>query len=133
MRLLDYFDRISIIHLTDRKDRYRALVKELRQLRIEITHNKVRVPEAPKLVEANGFPSPGVFGNFLSHLEILKSAQQEGLQSVWVLEDDAIFSKRFIREDHQLAAFLANNYWDMCHFGHSLTKELDDLEIGLPR
>ena len=36
MNLYDYFDRISIIHLPERKDRYDALSKELRKPGIDI-------------------------------------------------------------------------------------------------
>ncbi len=133
MTLIDYFDRIAIIHLKERKDRYRALVGELRRMGIEITHRKVCIPDAPMPPEANGFPNKGVYGSFLSHLEILTSAQRDNLTSVWVLEDDAIFSHRFAREQQKIAKFLAQGNWDICYFGHSLTKELDSLEVGLPR
>lgn len=133
MRLIDYFDRISIIHLQERTDRYRALVGELRRMRISIADPKVCIPDAPKPPTANGFPNKGVYGNFLSHLQILKSAQHDNLQSVWVLEDDAIFSRRFLREQDWIADFLARNEWDICYFGHTLTNELDVLDFGLPR
>jgi GR25 family glycosyltransferase involved in LPS biosynthesis len=131
--ILDYFDRVSIIHLKERSDRYCALVRELRRMSIEITHPKIRIPDAIKPSDANGFPTKGVYGNFLSHLEILKSALQENLQSVWVLEDDAIFSRLFMRKQDQIADFLARSQWDICYFGHTLTQELNSLEIGLPR
>src|SRR5664280_3167766 len=101
LSLLDYFDRISIIHPKARADRYRELARELRRLGIEITHGKVCIPDAPMPSEASGFPSKSIYGNFLSHLEILKSAQRDGLQSIWVLEDDAIFSHRFVREQNK--------------------------------
>ena len=134
MSLLEYFDRIAIIHLKNRTDRYRALVGELRRLDIEITHPKVCIPDAPMPPDANGFVNKGVYGSFLSHLDILKTAQRDGIESVWVLEDDAIFSHRFVRKQQELVRFLSQNRWDICYFGHSLTaKELTNLEIGLPR
>jgi len=133
MNLLDYFDRVSIVHLKERTDRYSSLVAELRRLGIEITDSKVCIPDAPKPPEANEFASKGVYGSFLSHLEILKSTQRDKLRSVWVLEDDAIFSHRFVREQHQIAEYLSRSEWDICYFGHTLTKELNELEKGLPR
>jgi hypothetical protein len=60
--LLDYFDRISIVHLRARADRYGALVRELRRLGIEITHAKVCIPDAPMPREANEFANKGVYG-----------------------------------------------------------------------
>ncbi len=133
MSLLDYFDRVSIIHLKNRTDRYRALVGELGRLGIEMTHPKVTIPDAPMPPDANGFTNKGVYGSFLSHLDILQTAQRDGIESVWVLEDDAIFSHRFVRKQNELARFLAQNPWDICYFGHSLTSELGTLDVGLPR
>jgi glycosyl transferase, family 25 len=133
MNLLDYFDRVSIIHLRMRADRYRDLVRELLRLNIEITNPKVCIPEAPMPTDANGFPSKGVYGSFLSHLDILKSAREDGLQTVWILEDDAIFSHRLIRQQDKIAKYLARTEWDICYFGHTLTGELKRLPIGLPR
>jgi glycosyl transferase, family 25 len=133
MNLLDYFDRIAIIHLRSRADRYRTLVRELERMKIEIAHPKVCIPDAPMPSDANGFPGKGMYGSFLSHLEVLKSARTNNLQSVWVLEDDAIFSRRFAREQSKIAEFLAKSEWDICYFGHSLTDELESLPRGLPR
>jgi hypothetical protein len=133
MNLLDYFDRLSIIHLKQRTDRYRTLVRELRWLGIEITNPKVCIPDAPMPDDANGFPSKALYGLQLSHLEILKSAQRDNLKSVWVLEDDAIFSRRLVHQQNEIANFLAQHEWDMCYFGHTLTKELKSLPLGFPR
>ena len=44
MRFIDYFDRISIIHLPERTDRYEALECELKCIDIDIKHPKVRNP-----------------------------------------------------------------------------------------
>lgn len=133
MNLLDYFDRISIVHLPERKDRYSALAGELQRLAISLEHEKIFIPSAPRPLDANGFRSAGVHGNFLSHLDILKSAQAARLGSIWVMEDDAIFSRRFVRGQNLIAGVLANSEWDLCYFGHSLTTELNQLELGLPR
>jgi glycosyl transferase family 25 len=100
---------------------------------IDIAHRKVSIPAAPRPAEANGFPTKGVYGNFLSHLDILRSAQRENLRSVWVLEDDAIFSRRFVRRQGELTGLLSRREWDICYFGHTLTHELNSLQIGLPR
>ena len=81
MSLIDYFDRLAIIHLADRIDRYRPLVDELLRIGIDIGHGKVIIPDAPRPSDAYGFPSRGVLGNFLSHLAILKSAHRDGLNA----------------------------------------------------
>jgi len=131
MNLYDYFDRISIIHLPERKDRYDALSKELRALDIDIRGSKVDIPYAPRPDDANGFPSRGVYGSYLSHLETHRQALKDGLNAVWVLEDDAIFSKRMCRSQAALVEKLQNSEWDLCYFGHTLTKELAGQPTGL--
>ena len=135
MKLIDYFERICIIHLPDRIDRIHALERELRPLGIDINGPKVQVPYAPRPADASGYASKGVYGNFLSHYEILKQAMHDQVQSVWILEDDAIFSCRMAREQEQTADFLSRTSWDICYLGHSLylKNELQGRQRGLVR
>jgi glycosyl transferase family 25 len=132
MNLYEYFDRIAIIHLPDRRDRYQSLATELRDVGFDIQQPKVQIPHAPVPSDWSGWPSRGVYGNFLSHLGILRQALQDGLQTVWVLEDDAIFSRRMHREQRALVKTLKERDWDLCFFGHSLTHEqLANQPVGL--
>ena len=133
MKLIEYFDRTSIIHLPDRVDRFLALEHELKILDTEIHDPKIEVPFAPRPDDANGYSSRGVFGSFLSHYEILKKALNDGLESVWVLEDDAIFSRRLGREQEAVVDFLQKSPWEICYLGHTLRRELVPLEKGLIR
>jgi hypothetical protein len=130
MTLYEYFDRIAIIHLPDRRDRFLSLSTELRDMGIDIRQPKVQIPHAPIPSDWNGWPSRGVYGNFLSHLGILRQALQDGLQTIWVLEDDAIFSRRMRREQQALVETLKEREWDLCFFGHSLTHELAQQPTG---
>ena len=75
----------------------------------------------------------GVYGSFLSHLEILEAAYNDGLESVWTIEDDAIFSKRFRLQQEQVARYLRENEWDICFIGHSGGKEIPNSPTGLLR
>jgi glycosyl transferase, family 25 len=126
VRLGEYFDRIYIINLPERADRLQSITRELDALGI------VRVPHAPRPLESNGFPSRGVYGNFLSHLNILNEALTDGLSRTLVLEDDAIFRTSFRKASVQEALIAELNHapWDMCFLGHSLTTELRSLKIG---
>jgi glycosyl transferase family 25 len=133
MGLLDYFKRLAIIHLPDRDDRLRALIKELSACGIDIKDPKVVIPHAPMPATANGFRSRGVYGSFLSHLEILETAYKDGLETVWTIEDDAIFSKRFRLQQEQIARYLRENEWDLCFIGHSGGKEIPNSPTGLLR
>jgi glycosyl transferase, family 25 len=67
----------------------------------------------------------GVYGSFLSHVEILEAALRDGLETVWILEDDAIFSKKFQSLQASTAQHLRENKWDMFFVGHSVEKYLE--------
>ena len=131
MKLLDYFDRTCIINLPERADRLRLLQRELVCFGGDVHGAKVQVPYAPRPDDANGFFSKGVYGSFLSHLNILREAIRDGLQTVWILEDDATFSRRMAREQDQIIDVLRRTSWDLCYFGHNLTYELAGAEKGL--
>ncbi|MEQ9358224.1 glycosyltransferase family 25 protein [Coleofasciculus chthonoplastes] len=133
MDLIDYFDRLYIIHLPEREDRYRALKQELAFIGIDITASKVRIPDAPRPEETNGFPSRSVYGNFLSHLEAFRESAKDNLEGVWILEDDAIFRRCLRRKDKQekLVQQLASSDWDLCYLGHPLKSELRGYPFGL--
>lgn len=120
--LLEALDAIEIIHLPEREDRHRQLVRELRSIGISIDDPQVRIPHAPRPDDANGFPSRGVYGNFLSHLDILRRARDRGAAQVMVLEDDAIFRSRLRDPSFQrrLVDELAQPGWGMSFLGHSL-------------
>ncbi len=132
---LDYFDRIEIIHMRDRRDRYVPLVQELAHVGIDIHHDRVHIPEAPRPTDAYGFPSRQIFGNFLSHLDILRRARNEKHQAVLVLEDDTIF-RTFLTDlsvQSQFVHTLKTEPWDICYFGHPITRQLNNQPRGLIR
>jgi glycosyl transferase family 25 len=131
--LFDYFDRISIIHLPERTDRLSALTRELARVGLDVTSPKVSMPVAPKPNEKNDFPSRGVYGNFLSHLEIIQQAYADNLERVLVLEDDAIFSRQFDKMQHTLVESLHANPWDEVFIGHSVARGLPYSNSGLVR
>jgi hypothetical protein len=131
MTLYEYFDRIAIIHLPERRDRFESLAAELHDIEIDIRQAKIQIPPAPVPNEWDGWPSRGVYGNFLSHLGILKNALKDGLQTIWILEDDAIFSRRMRRDQGMLTTELNSREWDLCFIGHSLGAELDGQAEGL--
>jgi glycosyl transferase family 25 len=133
MRILDYFDRLAIIHLPAREDRFRALSRELSRIGIDINDPKVSIPDPPMPETSNGFKSRGVYGSFLSHLEIVESAYRDGLDNVLVLEDDAIFSRRLKTQQIPITEYLRANAWDLLYLGHSGWKDLPQSPTGLLR
>ncbi|MEN3147031.1 hypothetical protein ABCW43_06930 [Neorhizobium sp. IRAMC:178] len=116
--LFEYFERVEIIHLPERTDRFRALSRELARSGYNI--KDASIPHAPKPDGTFGFPSIGVYGNFLSHLDIITRAKGEGASTVLILEDDAIFSRRFKQRQLAIADQLSKTPWDILYIGHSL-------------
>lgn len=116
--IFDAFSRVEIIHLPERRDRYQALRKELSRFGFPI--ERANIPEAPKPEDANGFPSRGVYGNFLSHLDIIQRAEADGLESVLVLEDDAIFRTAIGSRGSEIAETIRTLDWDILYLGHSI-------------
>lgn len=118
--LYNYFDRISILHLPEQAERFRSICGELLDLGCEITFPKVHVHYSSHPPDAHGFPSHGAYGNYRSHLAVLRAALQEKVQTLWVLEDDAIFSRVMLRNQEVITEYLQRTDWDFCFFGHSL-------------
>jgi GR25 family glycosyltransferase involved in LPS biosynthesis len=102
-------------------------------IHISIDHEQVNIPLAPIVTENHGFPSNQVYGNFLSHLEILKTARDQNAQAVLILEDDAIFTKslRNPKTQKKLVENLAQKEWDMAFLGHPADKKFYGNNLGL--
>jgi glycosyl transferase, family 25 len=131
MTLVEYFDRTCIINLPERDDRLRVIRGELRRCGGDEHPEKVQVPYAPRPDDPNGFVSRGVYGSYLSHYTILQDALRDGIETVWVLEDDATFSHRMVRDQARIVEALRRDPWDMCFFGHSLRRDLEGRPRGL--
>jgi glycosyl transferase family 25 len=131
--ILDYFDRLAIIHLPEREDRFRALRRELASIGIDLNDPKVSIPDPPMPESAHGYVSRGVYGSFLSHLDILETAYRDGLETVFVLEDDAIFSKKFRKQQSTVCRHLRENPWDFCFIGHSWDPSFPNSPTSLMR
>jgi glycosyl transferase, family 25 len=133
--LIDYFGRIEIIHLRERIDRYNALKRELARIGIDVHDERVQIPDAPRAMDDYGFPSQQVYGNFLSHLDILRRACNEQQKAILVLEDDAIFlhSLNDLTFQRQLIQTLDTHEWGICYFGHPITRQLTNQPTGLIR
>lgn len=136
----NFFDCVYVINLPSRKDRLDALKIEIKKIGLCEPHIEVRVPYAPIVDDPGGFPSTGVYGNFLSHLGIIRDVRERGLTRALVLEDDAIFRselRSWSRQEELLEALARGDWrvgsdgssegaadWGMWFLGHRLRKEL---------
>lgn len=116
----EFFDYLAVINLPSRPDRLRSVRSEVAAL--GIAADRLDVPEAPIMEDDGGFPSRGVYGNFLSHLGILKEGARRGARNVLVLEDDAIFSRRACDPKAQagFVAQLSGLDWGLWQLGHGI-------------
>jgi hypothetical protein len=121
--LLEFFDRVYIINLPERVDRYDEIREELGMIGIAIDDPKVTIMHGQWSESANGFSSLGAYGNFMSHLRILRDARSRGLRNVWIMEDDAIFRRqaRSVELQSRIVARLREGAWDLCYLGHRIS------------
>lgn len=129
----EYFPAVYVINLPERTDRLASVREELG--RLGLNDDRVQVPDAPIAGDANGFPSRGVYGNFLSHLSILKDISNRGLERALILEDDAIFRTGLRAPEFQrrIVAEAEAQNWAMWFIGHRLRQGLRGEKRGVVR
>lgn len=118
----DFFQKIYVINLPSRPDRLESVRTELRALNVSLDASRFTVPVAPVPEDADGFPTRGVRGNFLSHLGIIEDAHDRGYERILVLEDDAIF-RSFLRapaRQRRILEAVEAQDWSMWFPGHDL-------------
>jgi GR25 family glycosyltransferase involved in LPS biosynthesis len=103
-------EKIYIINLEHRKDRRNKMENQL----IQQNFNMQKVEFFNAIKHDNG-----TIGCMLSHLEIIKSAKEQGLKNVMILEDDCVFLSyfKFSRPPKD---------WQMIFFGGAVNKIIDD-------
>lgn len=115
--LLDTFGRIVVINLPERADRRRGIDAELRKVGLSLDHPGVILFPAIRPGSAEGFPSIGARGAFLSHVAVMTRMQAEGWARALVLEDDMAFAPGAIARLPALARALARRDWGLV-YGH---------------
>ncbi len=117
MSLADLFDCTFIVNLPDRKDRRRAITRELQNAGMPLTPGSVELFPAVRPDDPGQFPSRGVRGCFLSHLRILQQARARNLDTALIIEDDLVLSPLLLKSDGCLQK-LMDQPWDMVYLGH---------------
>jgi hypothetical protein len=95
--LKNYFDRVVVINLDRRDDRWAALQDKLSKINWPF-----KTPERFSAYDGKKLPTPvgwtygsGTWGCLLSHREVLSRAIHDDLNSILVLEDDIFFAPDF--------------------------------------
>lgn len=125
MRFSEYFPMVRIISLPERRDRRRAVLKELDGIGMRPGRRGVAFFDGLRLTDAAGFPTPGVRGCFLSHMEVLREAEALGHEAVLIIEDDLCVSPQLetIFEEAQTA--LDGIEWGIAYFGYKESETIN--------
>jgi hypothetical protein len=121
---MDYFERIFIINLPSRTDRQAEIAAQLKAIGLSLVEGRIELFAAVRPETAEGFPSIGARGCFMSHLGVLRTAQRLGLQRVAIFEDDLDFAADFNSRIQLLLAQLAGANWSMFYGGYHLEQAL---------
>jgi Glycosyltransferase family 25 (LPS biosynthesis protein) len=116
--LADYFQCTYVINLPERKDRRKAIIRELETAGMPLATGRVEIFPAIKPKEATGFRNIGARGCFLSHLAILRKALERGLSNVLIVEDDLTISPRVNQSLDAIVSDLCSRDWGIVYLGH---------------
>lgn len=122
--LLSLADRVYVINLPHREDRRREIAQQLERVGLRLGEEPVHLFNAVRPTEPGDFPSIGARGCFMSHLGVLRDAQDRGLDSILVLEDDADFTSAFLSAGDGELRTLAAGDWGIAYLGYHLESEL---------
>lgn len=114
----DIFDRVVCVNLAHRPDRWESFRQQIDQIdwpfreveRVEAVDG--RKETVPGWWRANA----GAWGCYRSHLRILKQAIEDGVDSVLIFEDDAVFAPDFAERCREFLDALPPD-WDMIYLG----------------
>lgn len=120
--LLAIVDRIYVINLAFRTDRRAEMAQQLARVGLSFDHVKVTLLAASRPDDPGEFPNIGARGCFESHMRILQDAQDQGHETILILEDDADFTTRFCAGSPEDAGQISSADWDMFFLGSVLDR-----------
>jgi len=123
MTIIDYFDRTAIINLPERADRRAETREEFKRIGWPIETQKADFFTAIRSEFAAGFPSAGVKGCFLSHMNAIKKARHDNLSNILIMEDDIAFVSDINRIAAEALQELDKTAWSILYLGHEHTLE----------
>jgi glycosyl transferase, family 25 len=128
---LDATGPIVLVNLPYRADRRQEFASQLQGLGLSYDHPKVQVFAAIRPETAEGFPTIGTRGCFLSHLGILRKALADGWDRVLICEDDLDFADDALARLPGITARLAGSDWAMFYGGYGDTVSGTEVAPGL--
>lgn len=124
----DYFERIYVISLPERRDRQAEMGEQLQRIGVRLGHGNVRLFSAIRPADKGEFDTLGARGCFLSHLGVLQDAAAAACSRMVILEDDLNFCGDFNERIDALLEELRRVPWSVFYGGH----RLDGVGLGSP-
>ncbi|MEI8185385.1 MAG: glycosyltransferase family 25 protein [Chlorobiaceae bacterium] len=118
MNLVEYFDKTVIINLPERSDRRAETKHEFDCINWPIGKDNIDFFSAIRPENNAGFPSIGARGCFLSHLKAIKTATNEKVNNILILEDDISFISDINRVGTEVINLLKHIDWGFLYLGH---------------
>lgn len=128
--IYNFFDRIFIINLKHRDDRWNKCLKQLKKNRItnyerfeaiKPDYNSIdkKLYSNLALKKAEQSYIVGSMGCKFSHLNIIKKAKKRNYNRILILEDDFLLCKNFRVELYKRLRNISKLNWDMFYLGSS--------------
>lgn len=112
--LFAQFDHCYMISMATRTDRRQQIAKQLARYDLDFETLGIKIFDACRFDDADGFPSIGVRGCFNSHMTLMRRCADSG-KPMLVLEDDICFDFARIAE---FADRPAAQNWDVLYLGY---------------
>ena len=122
---------IVLLNLPYRIDRRAEFAAQLKAIGLSYDHPDVHVFDAIRPDAAEGFPTVGARGCFLSHLQILRKAVADGWDRVLICEDDLDFTADILSRLPAITATLESEAWSMFYGGYGDKVTGSDVAPGL--
>jgi glycosyl transferase, family 25 len=114
------FDRVFVVNLPSRRDRYDEMGQQLRKAGLDWSSPEVIHFPAVRPADDGGFRSIGAQGCYRSHLGVIERAIADGIDSMLLLEDDCNLSDEFSARMPAINAALKSSDWSMFYGGYHL-------------
>ncbi len=108
MKFNDYFDRVVVINLDRREDRLRQFESQTKDLGIDFVRYSA--------VDAQAFGIDGTKACSRSHRQVLVDAKADGVDRLFVFEDDAEFRPNFNQAFERITKVIPDD-WQMFYLG----------------
>jgi hypothetical protein len=114
------YDRVYVINLANRLDRRREMTEQFAIVDCDANQAPVHWFSAIRPAAADGFPTLGARGCFMSHLGVLQNAVEDRLERILILEDDVDFSQGFRADFADANARLRDKDWSIFYGGYAV-------------